>query len=305
MPDDFALAGKDGERAARLIDVSEVAGTALLNQLTRQAIERLTAHGPMGLLTTGKLFTASEMHAFTEQMAKVIAAGDLLGRVRVRERMAKAEGAQGLHRFADSADVPLAFIPDGGSIPMLPPEEAARYFANLVPTLGVDPLHYGPAMFRTAFTMCVATETTLLQKVQGLLSQQLATGEDWRGTPFQIDQLIYAAGASPRNAQYSSMVYRTNSMEAYNAGLTLELAHPDVKDFFPAWQYLGIRDGREGEDHRPHFGLYFPNSLTFQFVRGKRVFNCRCTPRPVDKYEWVNLQRQGARFSNVQFANAI
>ena len=163
------------------------------------------------------------------------------------------------------------------------------------------------AAVRTAFTMCVATETSLLEKVQKLIMGQLATGEDWTGAPNQIERLIYDAGVSPRNAQYASMVWRTNAMESYNAGLTMELEHPDVKDFFPVWRYMGILDGREGEDHRPHFGLYFPNTLTFQFVRGKRVFNCRCTPIPIDKYEWANLQAQGARISYVgpQLSNAI
>ncbi|MFO0937846.1 MAG: NUDIX domain-containing protein [Gemmataceae bacterium] len=91
------------------------------------------------------------------------------------------------------------------------------------------------------------------------------------------------------------MVFRTNAIDAYNTGADDERQDPDVAEAFPVWQYLGIEDGRQGKDHEPHFGKYYPASVTFNQVRGDRPFNCRCSQRVVSKREWGRLQAAGAR----------
>ena len=85
-------------------------------------------------------------------------------------------------------------------------------------------------------------------------------------------------------------------MDALNVGVQEELQA--ASDDFPAWQYMGIRDGRQGEDHEPHFDHYYPTRVSFQQVRGPRVYNCRCTQRPVSKREWARLQSRGVAFNS-------
>ena len=148
--------------------------------------------------------------------------------------------------------------------------------------------------------MAEATERSILEKVQSLILDKLVSGQGWGQAAGEIESILNAVGVTPTNPQYAQMVFRTNAMDAFNVGQEIEVTeHPEVKDFFPAFEYLGIRDGREGEDHRPKFGKYYPSSLSFQHVRGPRVWNCRCSPRYVDKYEWDDLKNRGERFSNV------
>jgi hypothetical protein len=298
---DTALAGRDGERLTALIDRSETKGSGLLQAITRNALQRhLTGTGGhYSIVASGGLFSADETQRLTSYLAAVIATGDLLGRTRLREKMAKAIGAGGLHRFAEADERPFAYLP-AETVPILPPTEAARYFARLVPSLGVDVIRYGEAMQRAAFTMALATEKTILSRVQEIILAQLSTGKDWSTTPAAIDQILAEAGLSPANPQYSQMVFRTNAMDAFNVGQHLELEQsPEVKAFFPAWQYLGIADGREGDDHRPHFYRYYPTTLSFHYVRGPRVFNCRCSPNYIDRYQWDKLVSGGAFLSYV------
>ena len=110
-----------------------------------------------------------------------------------------------------------------------------------------------------------------------------------------IQDELDAAGITPRNPQYAEMVYRTNMNDSYMQGFSAEMADPGVQRTFPVWQYLGIRDGRQGEDHEPHFDRYYHASQPFAEVRGPRVFNCRCSAAPVTKFEWADLQARGAR----------
>lgn len=295
MPDDVAIAGKDGRRLARLIDAAERAGSDTLYRLTEAALGRLLPTGPPKVLTASYLFTPSESAELAEVLAAVVSTGDLLGRTRVRELM-----GQSVRRFADTDTDSWQFLPDT-AVPVLTPTKALDYFRRLVPTVGItDPARYGQAMQRAAFTLARMTEQTVLRSVQDIITRALQTGQEWQTTPATIQAVLRDAGVHPTNPQYSQMVFRTNAMDAFVVGQQHEVnENPEVASFFPAWQYLGIRDGREGDDHRPHFGLYYPASRSFHSVRGERVFNCRCGQRWVDRNEWARLQSSGVGFSNV------
>jgi hypothetical protein len=91
------------------------------------------------------------------------------------------------------------------------------------------------------------------------------------------------------------MVVRTNMMDAYAAGAHEERQDPEVQAYFPVWKYLGILDGRQGEDHEPKFNRYYPSTADFRDVRGPRLFNCRCASQDISYIEWERLQKQGAK----------
>jgi hypothetical protein len=290
---DVALAGPDGRRITALIRKAEAEGTETLADIMRRALTRLLMTG-YGAMTAAHLFNASETAELAAALSRTISTGDLLGRARLLEKMNKAAAGGGFHRFAEQ-ETPLAFIP-GDELPLLPPVQAIEYFRSLIPRLGVDPIQWAPLMQRSAFTLAAATERTLLDKVQSLILDRLKTGVDFGKAPKEIENLVAELGVSPKNPQYAQMVFRTNVMDSYNIGQGLAVEQdPEVRDFFPAWQYMGILDGREGDDHRPKFNRYYPSTIHFAVVRGKRVFNCRCTPNYIDRINWAELERKGAR----------
>jgi hypothetical protein len=291
---EVALAGPDGREAAKLLADTLRLGTAALGELTEGAVERLLRRDNPRAVK--RLFNDDERAELAETLGATVATAHLLGRARVRERMrgvqafgGDAEGAPRSRyslrptRFARFADAPVR---------PLPPVAALNYFQSLVPELSGDPKRFGEAMERQAFTLAAATDDILLRKVKVTLADALAGGTS---SGIDVALILEAAGVSPRNPQYAEMVYRTNMMDAFNTGASRELQDPDVAEAFPVWRYVGIRDGRQGKDHEPQFDRYYPNSRAFADVRGERVFNCRCSFIPIDKFEWERLQARGAR----------
>ncbi len=184
----------------------------------------------------------------------------------------------------------------------LPPEKAILYFQGLVPTLGVDPKRFPETQRRQAFTLAVATDETLLGKVQDLIGQRLATGKGIGKAPKEIDALLSEAGVTPKNPYYSQMAFRTNMKDSYTTGADEEMKTPLMKTWFPVWRYSGISDGRQRPSHAIHFGRYFQNDATFAEVRDSVKgefdgYSCRCDPIPIDKNEWARLQSAGAEVS--------
>jgi hypothetical protein len=167
--------------------------------------------------------------------------------------------------------------------------------------LGIDPIREGTLFERHAFTLATATEETLLGKVQKALGDYLRTNwnspqsSDKPRGPEIVQAVLDQCGVTPRNPQYAEMVFRTNVIDSFNSGQTRQMSTPEMQEDFPAWEYLGIDDGRAGDDHRPHFGKLYPSSVPFATVRGPRVFNCRCTARPVHVTELDELRAKGVR----------
>jgi len=278
---DLAVSGEQGDQAHDLLDTATARGQRLLQQITRAALTRALKSGPKGLRGARSLYSKAEREALSSGLASILAPATLLGRSRIREQMDPAQ-------FADWSRF------DGTLQPMAP-EKALAYFQSLTPSLTGDPKRFGTDQRRKAFTLAVATEKGLLDRVKGVLAGGLASGESTTSLTVQVQDLLDRAGVSSRNPQYANMICRTNLADAYNTGQMEEMQDPDVKDFFPVWRYDGVDDSRASLDHKQHFGKYFPNGVAFDKVRGKRRWNCRCTPTPVNQFDWEDLQAQGAR----------
>lgn len=274
-------------------------GSAVLSDLALLAVSRLVQQGPQAVLSARSLFSAAEKKDLAEALAATNATAELLGRSRIRLRQARAEEQKENFSENDSTDF-TAFDegdPEGGVKP-LAPEAALDYFRNLVPRLSIDPQRWGEQLRRDAFTLAGATDEQMLSRVQDVIRKRLETGEGIGSAPREIRALLDQAGVSPRNSYYGDMVFRTNMMDAFTTGGESERMHPDVIETFPVWRYLGIRDGRQGTDHEPHFDKYYPARVTFHEVRGKRVFSCRCTPQAISKWRWAKLRAAGARIAD-------
>jgi hypothetical protein len=184
------------------------------------------------------------------------------------------------------------------------PRAALDYFLKLVPKLGVDPERWAGEIGRKAFTLAVATERSLLERVQSGLAKVMAgqppPDPQGRGVaPLTgtevVQQALDAAGVTPKNPQYAEMCFRSNVLDSYNTAFDQELADPDLQEIFPVWRYAIVDDSRTGDDHRPKGGKYFPASATFADVRGERVWNCRCCREPITAQQWVRLQAAGEK----------
>jgi hypothetical protein len=287
---DVAVPGGEGAEVEQLLSRAQAQGARVLADVTRRAVERAILRGG-GHLGSGTLYDADERAEVAEMLAAVTGTANLLGRARVRRRQAEV-----LAKVAKHAEPRAARFDEGGELRPLAPERAAEYFRQLIPTLGVDPQRFGADQRRRAFTLAAATERQVVEKVQRALQEAIDEGvADPRAA---VERILDAAGVTPRNSGYADMVTRTNLADAYNTGQADELQDPDVIDTFPVWRYDGIRDGRQGADHEPHFDNYYPSSVPFAQVRGGRVFNCRCMATPVDRWAWADLKAAGARVAD-------
>jgi SPP1 gp7 family putative phage head morphogenesis protein len=179
-------------------------------------------------------------------------------------------------------------------VPPLEPNRAVAFFRALLPTLGVDPLHFGKDLARHAFTLAVATDEHLLKVVQDFLADQLQTGQISTG-PKRLKAILDLAGVTPRNPQYAEMVFRTNTMDAYAQAAQEELSAR--ADKFPVWRYSNPDDSRSRPTHSEKNGRYYPSTVPFRQVRGiepQDVCNCRCVAIPIYWRDWVRLRAGGA-----------
>lgn len=282
--------GIDSDRVAIILNKSQRYGIELLSRLSRPAIQRLIDK-PKSLVATN-FYSYGELTRLARLFAAVIASSDLLGRSRIHLRLGSrptfSEWPTNFSIFADS------------DIPLLEPTAAVAWFKSLVPSLGVNAERFGQWAERKAFTMALATSKTVLEKVKKIITDALEGKEDQRSGPKKIDAVLEAAGIHPKNPHYSKMVFRTNMMEAYNAGAWREFSDPALAEAFPVWRYIGIHDGRERPSHRAHFDKIFDRKVPFALVRGteiKDVANCRCAMVPVYKSEWEEMQRKGVKIT--------
>jgi len=322
-PATHTLAGPDGRRISTLFSAAQSAGVAKLSDIITGAMNRLFLHGdhpsPEYIPASG-ILNAAELNELAEMFAGSTSVANLLGRSRVVERAHLAihheiglggggySGEVSTHNDGgDSGDgdsdgvQSFAMFADGDSPAPLAPKKAVEFFRSLVPGLKIDPATFDHRQRLQGFNIAATTNQQLTESVKRIISDVIEgnDGGDIANGPGAIRQILEDAGVSPANPQYANMVMRTNLNGAYTQGTDDELEQPHMQEMFPAWQYVGIRDGRQGNDHEPHFDRYFPVTLSFAEVRGERVYNCRCSKIPVDRYQWTRLVEGGARIERM------
>jgi hypothetical protein len=291
-----ALAGKDGQQAAELLESTKAAGVRLLAAVASAALARLLRDGGADAVRRARrLLNDPEREALAAGFAAALATGELLGRARVRLRARQAEQRHAAGGASAFSEEPTDFHVFTGGLRPMPPKRALEYFRSLVPTLDVKAGPFVAGVRGRAFTVAGITEESLLARIKDVVAGRLETGQALGTAPAEIRAVLEEAGLAGNNVARSEMIFRTSTMDAYNTGSTEEMRHPDVAETFPAWRYLGIADGRQGADHAPHFDKLYPNRATFAAVRGGRIFNCRCSSQPVSKYELPDLLAAGRR----------
>jgi hypothetical protein len=225
------------------------------------------------------LFGDKQRRHIEDAFAAITAAAELMGRARIRE----------LHRAAVAA-IKFADDPFRVRLPWLDPSAALDFFRRAIPNLFVDAKEFVARHLNLAAELAGRVESVLLGRVKRQAAELIKTKK-----PVDLQILLDRAGLSPTDQRYGNFVFRTAVLEYFNDGSTLELASPDVRDVFPVWHYTGILDDRTGDDHRPKVDKYYPSSVTFRQIRGPRIWNCRCGFVPLDKWQWAELRKKGAR----------
>lgn len=184
------------------------------------------------------------------------------------------------------------------SVEPMPPMQALEYFRSLLPMLGVDPMRWLADLRRRAFTLAVATNDEMLQRVQNILINRLNTGERISDAPREIEKTLDLMGVTDMPEGYGENVVRTSLMDAFNEGMQREVNQ--VLPTFPVFRYSNPADSRSRPWHAEKNGLYYPSSVPFVQVRGtesKDIFQCRCVPVYIDKWSWEELKDRGARIA--------
>lgn len=286
----------DADRVERLLERCKLHGVAVLTNLAAKAVERL-ANDPVAAMRAKRLFDHDEQADLTEAFATVSGTAELLGRSRVLIRMENAEEESAVRKHSEEPTDFERFDDSAGTgIPPMAPAKAVEYFKTLVPSLGVDPKRWGAQQLRSAFTLAGVTDLKLLGAVKDLIRARLEGGQDFSKAPGEIEDLLRSAGVSPKHAGYARMVFRTNMMDAYNAGWSKELEDPKVRKFFPAWRYHNPADDNSRETHAARSGNLYDAAKPFFEVRGTGIedaANCRCTGNLVDKWELKALLAEG------------
>lgn len=207
-----------------------------------------------------------------------------------------------LDRFAEiHRGDPQPFEVFADPIPPLQPTEAVEYFRRLVPSLTLTADRYGKYLDRQAFTLAVATDETLLDRVKTIIADQLETGQ--RLDPVgDIQDVLTEIGVSNDNPQYADLVYRTNMMDSYVQGQQRQFASPDMQAEFPAWEYHAIVNERSRPHHAARNGLLYPAEVPFGEVRGtdaSEVINCRCGWSPIHRSLLNRRLQQGQRIETI------
>lgn len=271
----------------------------LLSQAERAGRRTLIGFAAALAARGGGPATKAERLELARAFAATTAAADLLGRYRA-VRLAERHRAADTFALDDGREW-FALLP---GLPAWRPLEALRFFLGLAPSLGLNPQRWGAAVERHAMTLARATETTVVERVQRAIARQLeleptpdplARGVTPLTGPEAVRQVLAAAGVNDERGGYSEMAFRTNVNDALNTGFDRQLAHPEMQELFPVWEYMTARDNRVGKDHEPMDGKYYPAHATFAEVRGPRPYNCRCTRRPLTQRQWADLKRGGAR----------
>lgn len=140
---------------------------------------------------------------------------------------------------------------------------------------------------RKSFTIAGVESEVMRSHVFGLLSDEVRKGADIRSFKSTMFDSLKAAGliSSVQKSGLLGMshidtVFRTNVLNAYNAGRIQHASQPSVKKAFPVWEIISISDSRSRDTHRRANGTMLRADDPFwKKAYPPFGFNCRCRVR--------------------------
>lgn len=207
----------------------------------------------LGLLLTDSLVTADSIgrseivdkDKFFSNEKKVLSAKFQIGKY-----VARADGLRWI--LAADSGVKISFN--------LTPDNAINYFRW------------------KAFLISGIENKKFLAEVKRELELALTQGTSYQDFAEQFKKLYLSYGIVPENEIRLDTIFRTNLFTAYTAGQLKQVEQ--VKDRFPVWRYVSVRDNRTRQSHSNLNGRLFRNG-PYPPIN----FNCRCTPQFIHQFQ--------------------
>jgi SPP1 gp7 family putative phage head morphogenesis protein len=163
-------------------------------------------------------------------------------------------------------------------------DEAIDFFRARVPMQKGAWLKLGTAARQKAFTVAEVASLDVLNQVWLALDDAIARGATFDEFKKTVSKSLTDEwqGAVENPPARMETIFRTNVLEANNAGRHAQMTHPATLDRRPYWQYVDIDDNRECPICQAWHGTILPaNDLAWQSNTPPRHFNCRCRLRPL------------------------
>lgn len=149
---------------------------------------------------------------------------------------------------------------------------------------------------RRAFTVAGMANDAMVSTVKRELIRQVAVGADLREFGKNAAKRFEAAGWVPINPSRVETIFRTNTLNSYNAGRARQMLQPDVLAVRPFIQILGAGDGppRQRPTHAAVHGVVLRASDPFWTNACPPFgYNCRCRIRSLSVKQGAPLVREG------------
>ena len=178
------------------------------------------------------------------------------------------------------------------------PEDAVKFFSGKVPMTREEFDALTEKLMSEAFYVTGLEKLAIEKDVKALLTKALKNGMTLEEFKFRLNemQIKYATPAYGREGTvgegildyHAETVFRTNMMDAYNQGRREMYGDPDVREYFPAYEYTAIMDGRTRETHAAMDGAVFKAAdPIWDRIWPAAGYNCRCTVITINKYDFT------------------
>ena len=178
------------------------------------------------------------------------------------------------------------------------PEEAAKFFSGKVPMTRSEFDALTTQLQGQAFYVSGLDKLAIERDVKTLLTDALNNGMTLEQFKFKLQemQIKYSAPVYGREGTagetildyHAETVFRTNMMSAYNSGRKEMYQDPDIKEYFPAYAYTSIMDGRETEICHDLDGFVaLADNPIWNKIWPPNHHECRSTVVTINKYDFT------------------
>lgn len=172
-------------------------------------------------------------------------------------------------------------IPDFGRLAF---QEAAAFFKSLNVMSSAQFAAASADVRRLSFTVAGNYSNRMLALIQAELVAQIEAGTSLVEFSAALETRMKSAGflqtvqqSGTLRASHLETVFRTNTLNAYNAGRARQASQPNVARVFPVWEIRTARDNRVRDSHKALNGTKLLASDPFwQSNYPPFDYNCRC-----------------------------
>lgn len=220
--------------------------------VSKEFIQNLAAEILTGIHAAdalGRSYVVRKDKYFSDQKKTISA------KFRVGKYFARADGIKWI-AADDKSGVQISFN--------LTPEQALQYFRY------------------KAFWISGIENQRFIDAIKLELERVLSEGKTYEQFSEAFKKFFIEYGITPEKAIRVDTIFRTNLFTAYTAGQVKQV--DEVKDKFPVWRYIAVRDNRTRPSHLALNGHLFRRGPYPPIS-----FNCRCVPQFIHSLQLAQL----------------